>query len=318
MFVLEPEIPHVTIPFLDDTGVKGPLTRYKLPNRPYETIPENPGIHRFIWEHFQNISHLVQQMIYVRCMWSSIKGILCVPEAVIVGHLCTYEGRRADKGKVVEIAKWGPCKTLSEVRAFLGTMGLMRIFIKNYSAIACPLTYLTRKGVEFEFGPAQIKAQERLKEAIISSPAIRAIDYTSDAPIFLSVDTSYITISYVLSQAASDNNTKVRYPSRFGSILLNEREANYSQPKLELYGLFHSLRATHLWIIGIHNLVVEVDAKYIKGMLNNPDIQPNAMINHWIACILLFNFKLIHVPGATHGPDSLSTSVKCQKCLKWA
>ena len=89
-------------------------------------------------------------------------------------------------------------------------------------------------------------------------------------------------------------------------MLLNKREANYSQPKLELYGLFRSLRTARLWIIGVRNLTVEVDAKYIKGMLNNPDIQPNATINRWIAGILLFDFKLVHVPGATHGPDGLS------------
>jgi hypothetical protein len=41
-------------------------------------------------------------------------------------------------------------------------------------------------------------------------------------------------------------------------------------------------------------------------MLNNPNIQPNATINRWIAGILLFDFKLVHVPSATHGPDGLS------------
>jgi hypothetical protein len=35
-------------------------------------------------------------------------------------------------------------------------------------------------------------------------------------------------------------------------------------------------------------------------MLNNPDIQPNATINRWIASILLFNFKLVHVPVIHH------------------
>jgi len=42
-------------------------------------------------------------------------------------------------------------------------------------------------------------------------------------------------------------------------------------------------------------------------MLNNPDVQPNVMINHWIAAILLFNFKLVHIPVEKHrGPDGLS------------
>jgi len=50
-----------------------------------------------------------------------------------------------------------------------------------------------------------------------------------------------------------------------------------------------------------------MDALYIHGMLNNPDLQPNMTINQWIAAILLFNFKLVHVLAEKHhGPDSLS------------
>ena len=60
---------------------------------------------------------------------------------------------------------------------------------------------------------------------------------------------------------------------------MNERESRYSQPKLELYGLFRALRAYRLYLVGVKNLHVEVDAKYIKGMLNEPDLQPNATIN---------------------------------------
>ena len=39
-------------------------------------------------------------------------------------------------------------------------------------------------------------------------------------------------------------------------------------------------------------------------MINNPDIQPNATINHWILAILFFDFH--RVPGHAHGPDDLS------------
>ena len=84
-------------------------------------------------------------------------------------------------------------------------------------------------------------------------------------------------------------------------------EATYSQPKLELYGLFRALRHFHLYIIGAKNLIVEVDAKYIKGMLNEPELQPNAVINRWIQGILLFDFRLVHIPATKFkGPDALS------------
>jgi len=59
-FTLEPEILHTTISFLNNAGVKGPPTCYELPDRSCKTIANNPGIHRFIWEHFQNLSWLVQ------------------------------------------------------------------------------------------------------------------------------------------------------------------------------------------------------------------------------------------------------------------
>jgi hypothetical protein len=96
-------------------------------------------------------------------------------------------------------------------------------------------------------------------------------------------------------------------PARFGSITWNKRESRYSQAKVELYGLFCALKAAKVWLIGVKKFTVEVDAKYIKGMLSNPDIQPNAAMNRWITGILMFDFTLKHIPGSKHqGPDGLS------------
>jgi len=80
----------------------------------------------------------------------------------------------------------------------------MHIFIRNYSAITHPLTRLTCKDIDFEFGPDEIKVQECLKHVIVTSPAIRPIDYDSDAMVYLSVDTSYIAIGYVITQDDPD------------------------------------------------------------------------------------------------------------------
>ena len=50
-----------------------------------------------------------------------------------------------------------------------------------------------------------------------------------------------------------------------------------------------------------------MDAKYVKGMINNPDLQPNMTINRWIASILLFHFKFHHISADRHtSPDGLS------------
>ena len=49
-----------------------------------------------------------------------------------------------------------------------------------------------------------------------------------------------------------------------------------------------------------------MDTKYVKGMINNPDLQPNTTINRWITGILLFHFELRHISTDRHtGPDEL-------------
>jgi len=94
---------------------------------------------------------------------------------------------------------------------------------------------------------------------------------------------------------------------------LSERKSRYSQAKLELFRLFSAFKDCRIWIVGVKNLVVEVDTKYIKGMINNLNIQPNATINHWISVILLFDFQLCHIPEHAHGPDGLSQQPSAPK-----
>jgi hypothetical protein len=180
----------------------------------------------------------------------------------------------------------------------------MRIWINDFSAMAKPLVDLTRKDVDFVWQDEHDRAMESLKKAIITSPALIPIDYESGRTVFLAVDSSFRGVGWILSQMCEDGQ---RRPSRFGSIGWNERESRYSQPKVELYGLFRTLRALRMHIIGATDLVVEMDAQYVRGMLSNPDIQPNAAINRWIAAIQLFDFRLVHIPAEKHtGPDGLS------------
>jgi hypothetical protein len=55
-YILRDEIPLFIILFIDDVAVKGPVTRYENTDSTYETIPENSGIHHFVWEHLANVN----------------------------------------------------------------------------------------------------------------------------------------------------------------------------------------------------------------------------------------------------------------------
>lgn len=303
-FILKDEMPHIADIFIDDLPIKGPETIYPDKDGNPEVLPENPGIRRFIWEHAIDVHRIMHRVGHAGGTFSPPKIQLCRPEVIILGHKCTPEGRLPDPGKMDKVKNWPALQTPKNVREFLGLCGTFRIWIKDYSSRARPLTELIRHGAKFEWNERRQAAFEDLKDAITSAPVLKSLDYSSDNPIILSVDTSKTAVGFILGQ--KDDNGKV-HPARYGSIPMNEREARYSQPKLELYGLFRALRAFRLYLVGAKKLIVEVDAKYIRGMLKEPDLQPNATMNRWIQGILLFDFELIHVPAERHrGPDALS------------
>ena len=286
--ILQEEIPHVTQPYIDDVGVQGPASKYTLPNGEHETIPENPGIRCFVWEHFQDFNRVAQRMKYCGGTFSGLKSFLVRPEITVFDHRCTIDGHLPDPIWVEKIVNWGPCCDLSDVQAFLGILGICRLFIKDFAKRAHHLVKLTRKGVEWEFSQDQLDAMKDLKETFLSSPALKPIDYKSEVPVILSVNTSSIVVGYILSQC-DPNNTKLWYFAKFGPITLNKREGHYSQPKLKSYGLYRALWALKLYLLGVWNLIIEVDA-----------------INSWIVSILMFHFTLVHVPGTHHGSNGLS------------
>jgi len=240
--ILRPEIPHTTMPYIDDVPIKGPQSCYQRDDGTYETIELNPDILHFIWEHFQGLNRIIQRMKYSGGTFSGYKSILCAREIMVLGYQCTPEGRLPDPTRVDKISNWGTLKDLTDVCAFIGTIGVCRMFIQHFAHRAHHLIKLTQKDMPFEYGPDQVAAQEDLKQALLDSPALQPLDYTSGASVILSVDTLCIAVGFILEQCNIDN-PKLQYFMRFSSITLNDCETQFSQPKLKLYGLYRTLRA---------------------------------------------------------------------------
>jgi hypothetical protein len=64
-------------------------------------------------------------------------------DAVIVGHKCTFEGQIPYEAKVQKIQEWPEYASVMHVHGFLGTCGVLRIFIRNFAASAWLLMNLT-------------------------------------------------------------------------------------------------------------------------------------------------------------------------------
>ena len=64
LHILQPEVPKYTIPYINNVPICSPVTMYQASNGTFKAILENSSILHFIWEHFQNLNHIVQWMKY--------------------------------------------------------------------------------------------------------------------------------------------------------------------------------------------------------------------------------------------------------------
>ena len=111
-------------------------------------------------------------MKYSGGTFSGYKSTLCTPEITVLGHCCTFNGQLPDQDKLSKIVNWGPCETLCDIHAFLGTIGVCQLFIKNFTHRAHHLVKLTWKEAVWEFGQQQLDAMEDLKQALLTSPVL--------------------------------------------------------------------------------------------------------------------------------------------------
>ena len=308
-YIFRDEIPEITVPYVDDVSVRGPADEYKLEDGSFECIPENPGIRRFVWEHLNNVNRLCQRLKYAGGTFSGPKAFVILREGVVLGFKVGPYGHKVNEKFAKVVLDWDPesFESKSDVKSLLGTAVQMRIYIRDYASITRPLNKVSGANAIFRMGDLEKQAVRELQEAVRTAPCLKTIDYNKS--LYLAVDTSWQAVGFYLYQVDEDN-PKRKFFNLFGSIGLNEREARFSQPKRELYGLKMALEATYYYTYGCRDLTVETDASYIKGMLDNPSAGPNATINRWIEAVRKYHFELVHVKGATHGPDGLSRPPK--------
>src|SRR6187397_832287 len=96
-----------------------------------------------------------------------------VEEGIVLGHKISHKGIEVDKAKIEVIEKLPPPVNVKGVRSFLGHAGFYRRFIKDFSLIAKPLHDLLQKDVEFIFDDKCLKAFDKLKKALISTPIVK-------------------------------------------------------------------------------------------------------------------------------------------------
>ena len=110
-------------------------------------------------------------------------------------------------------------------------------------------------------------AEALIKEAGHDKLLVK-LRYDSEDESVLAVDSSYIAAGFALYQLDTEGR---RHPARFDSVPFSNTESRYSQPKLELCGVYKALKRCKVHLYGRH-FKLEVDAKSLVQMMNNPEM----------------------------------------------
>ena len=103
-----------------------------------------------------------------------------------------------DQAKVVVIQNWPTPTNVNEVRSFHGLASFYRRFVPNFGTIVAPLNDIVKKDVVFQWGEAQQKAFETLKEKLTNAPILALSNFAKTLEI--ECDASSISIGAVLLQ----------------------------------------------------------------------------------------------------------------------
>ena len=147
-----------------------------------------------------------------------------------LGHTIYPGGLGVQQTKVEAIAQIPRPTDVSRVRAFLGLANFYRRYAKGFSAIAKPLTMLTRLDQVWIWDDDQERAFQKLKEVLSSAPILRRP--IRGRPFRLHTDWSMLGLGAVLTQyddegrefvvayaSRSNNTAESRYGSYEGECL---------------------------------------------------------------------------------------------------
>ena len=231
-------------------------------------------------------------------------------QTVFLGHLVSSEGISCDPEKVKAIKDWPQPRDKTELKAFLGLIGYYRKLVPSFAEIAIPLTRLTRKRVQFEWGTEQETAFEELKERL-TQPPILAFPMENGGSFLLDVDASGSAIGGVLSQYQNNEEKVIAY----GSHTLNPAQQNYCTTKRELYAVVYFVQHFKNYLLG-RKFILRVDHKPLLWLSRFRE--PTGILARWLSILGAYDYDIIFRQGYLHtNADSLSRKRNCPfpECL---
>ena len=240
------------------------------------------------YKHLQHLETVLQFFIKESLYAKLSKCSFGTAEIDYLGHTISGEGVKMDKAKVQTVMEWQEPQNVKQLRGFLGLTGYYPKFIRNYAAIAGPLTDLLKKGA-FKWNDQASQAFQQLKKAITSQPVLALPNF--DIPFEIETDASGIGIRAVLIQ---DKHPIAYFSKKMATSM--QRQSAYTR---EFYAITEAIAKFRHYLLG-KKFIIRTDQQSIKSLLNQNLHTPEQ--HKWLHKLLGYDFEIQYKPGGENVP----------------
>ena len=218
-------------------------------------------------DHAEHLRKVLEKLRQHRLYAKASKCQMAVQKIEFLGQMVSPKGMCPVDEKLRAVREWGRPKSLKDVRSFLGFANYYRRYVRNFAEIANPLTMLTRKDVQWQWGPTQRMAFRQLKEALCTAPFLVYPD--PKLPYTVVTDASGIAVGGVLMQ---DHGQGLQ-PLAFLSRQLKPSEYKYSAYELETSAVAYCFSNWRHYIEGCPGgVAVVTDHKPLTNLMDQQQL----------------------------------------------
>ena len=242
-------------------------------------------------DHRRHVAEVMQILRRVKLYAKASKCEFFRTEVEFLGHIVGRDGVKMMDDKIEAVKQWPTPTSVAHVRSFLGTAGYYRKFIRDFSALATPLSDLTKNDVKFEWTPRQSTAFVALKAAIASGPVLILPDPAR--PYVIHTDASGFATGAVLSQ---DHGAGLQ-PIAFMSKKMLDAERNYPTHEQELLAIIHALGTWRHYLVGT-KFTVFTDHRSLQYFKTQPQLSGRQ--SRWKDVIANYDFDIEYIDGKSN------------------
>jgi ribonuclease HI len=181
-----------------------------------------------------------------------------------------------------------PPSTKKEAQRLAGRLASLNRFISRSVERNMPFFEILKSAEVFQWGPAQQKAFEELKQYLIDLTTLTPP--TPGAPLLLYVAASHSAVSAALVQDKLDGQVKKQAPVYFVSEVLSLSKKNYTELEKVLYVVLMASRKLRYYFQAYRIIVPSSQA--LKDIMRNKEAI--GKIGKWAAELNEFTIDYVH------------------------